>query len=81
MNGSDVRLVPMTREQRHDLAVVHGHEGTVGEVIAAWDAAPSDPAEAVREALVRATDLPADERRLSIATVLAALGVPVEAKP
>lgn len=47
------RCVWLTVEQRHDLAVVHGHEGTIGEVIAAWDAAPADSVEAVEKALSR----------------------------
>lgn len=75
---SDTRLVPMTREQRDWLALLlpgmSFNEHIPGGLIGAWDAAPADPAEAVRTSVelfggVWISDKMAD-------AVLVALGYP-----
>lgn len=77
MNG---RLVWITREQRdwlfeHYIVESETYPAT-WSVADAWDAAPSDPA----EAMTRAWDNSAYPHQIISAT-LAALGMPVEAKP
>lgn len=76
---SDVRLVPMTREQRDHLNAFT--DGSVPEeLVAAWDAAPADPAGAIAYALagvlIGHVSIPHGQEATD--AVLAALGVPPE---
>lgn len=52
---NDIRLVPMTREQREALRDVAG-DPRIWDVLKAYDAAPADPAQAMRANILRALD-------------------------
>lgn len=85
----DTKLVPMTRAQRDALARIYVLKppAVVGPIIAAWDAAPADPVEAVRQAIFTSHEdahLQPYERQIIeeyVSIVLAALGYESGDKP
>lgn len=70
---SDGRLVFITREQRDWLNFNDAFGPPASEIVAAWDNAPSDPAQAIRKALTARWSTRNEN-------VLAALGVPSPAE-
>lgn len=75
MSGSEhARPVWLTKEQRDWLTSYNSVR--TDEVVAAWDAAPADPAEALREAITRTGFRYDHDRELLASNVLRALGAP-----
>jgi hypothetical protein len=82
------RAVWLTREQRDVIGKLDA-SGYVpirflrvaDEIVAAWDAAPADPGEAVREALEPYLPIDEDYPRAVAAAVLADLGFPALSEP